>query len=636
MNAQIKTNFYLAIIALLLISCATTEEQVDFEKFPTPDTEPTEVEVPMDDPEALVRLGKDHEAAMLYLTIASKTTSPQRQTLQLKGINLLIKQKAYDAANNLLSEISPAELNTQQLAHYAYLNAKITVNERSAEQSLQWLEYFESEEYGRFTSEKDALELIIAIYDLAGKTQAATLTRLKLEPLLSDEAETLSNQQAIIRGLLLLNEEELSELSNKEQSGSKLAWFELASIVKKSNNPFRLGNQLASWRELNPHLHIRDEIIASLAPQQTDEQLSIENIALLLPLSGPYKKPASAVRDGFMANYYADDTAEGKPVIRIYNTSDKQKSITDIYQTAINEGADIIVGPLRKKSVEVLTKNVKVNVPTLVLNQLENQDFYAKDFYQFALSPEQEAQQTAQRAWQDGHNRAAVIFPDNKWGMRVATAFKEEWQLLGGEIVAESGYKPKKNDFSKPIKTLLAIDKSHKRKQELAKLFRTKLRFEARRRQDIDFIFMAAFPRQARLIPPQFDFFHASTLPIYSTSHSFSGKINRKKDRDLNSLIVGDMPWTLTTTKNNNTKLQIYRTWPNKSKQFNRFYAFGNDAYFILNYLNWLRANSQSRLMGQTGKLHMNEHNQILRELSWAKFKKGKPRLLPATARISN
>ena len=629
------TKLTFIITASLLISCATTKDGDRPDDFDSSLGRLTG-SIEFDDPMDLVRQGKINEAAMLYLKIASKASEPERQSLQLKGIHLLIDEKSFDVADTLISEIDASKLNTKQLTHYAYLNAKLSLNDRNAEKSLQWLDYFKNENYLKFTSEIDALRLMVAIYELASDSQSAILTRIKIEPFLKTETDIVTNQQAIVHDLLLIDEATLEKFSGLEETTQGIIWLELAMLVKKSKNPFRLGSQLASWKELNPSNPIRNEIIAALAPQITANQIKIENIALLLPMSGPFNKPANAIRDGFIANYYAEDSTENRPVIRIYNSASKEETIIETYQRAISDGADIVVGPLSKNTVDELAKNANIQVPTLVLNVLEDETFYAKNFYQFALSPEMEAQQTAQRAWADGHNRAAIIYPENKWGNRVIAAFKKEWKKLGGEVASENGYKTEKNDFSKPIKSLLAIDKSYQRKRDLNRLLRAKLKFEPRRRQDIDFIFMAAFPRQARLIPPQMKFFHAGKLPIYSTSHSFSGKINRKKDRDLNSLIIGDMPWTLTTTKNNNTKLQIYRTWPNKSKKFNRFYAFGNDAYYVLNYLNWLRGNKNSRLGGQTGNLHMNESNQILRELTWAKFNKGKPFLLPATAKLEN
>ena len=635
MIAQNTFKLALLISAGFLISCASTNDRGREGDAGASFGQLTGT-VQYDDPAALIKEGKNNEAAMLYLKIASKASEPERSSLQLKGIHLLVNEKSFEIADTLISEIDAAKLNTNQLTHYAFLNAKLSLNERNAEKSLQWLDYIKNENYLKFTSELDALRLMISIYELASDNKSAILTRIKLEPFLKFENEVIANQQAIVHDLLLIDEVTLEKFTGLGETTRGIIWLELAMLVKKSKNPFRLGSQLASWKELNPSNPVRNEIIAALAPQQTENQIKIDNIALLLPMSGPFKKPASAIRDGFIANYYAEDSTENRPTIRVYNSASKDETVLEAYQRAVNDGADIIVGPLRKKAVDTLAKSGNIQTPTLVLNRLEDDSFYSKNFYQFALSPEMEAEQTAQRAWADGHNRAAIIYPENKWGNRVIAAFKKEWGKLGGEVASENGYKTKKNDFSKPIKTLLAIDKSYQRKRDLNKLLRARLKFEPRRRQDIDFIFMAAFPRQARLIPPQLKFFHAGKLPIYSTSHSFSGKINRKKDRDLNSLIVGDMPWTLTTTKNNNTKLQIYRTWPNKSKKFNRFYAFGNDAYYVLNYLNWLRGNNNSRLGGQTGNLHMNESNEILRELTWAKFKRGKPYLLPATAKLEN
>ena len=618
------------IIMAILAGCAGSPPQKDGQQS-KPKTEQPDIT----NPEELVRLGKIRDAAELYLALSRKATHPERETLRLKGIQLFIKNESFKKADNLLADINPGLLKQHQFPHYAYLNAHISLISRNAESSLSWLKHLKNKGHLPFTDEATLLKLTIAIYELANDNPSATLNRISLESFLTEEPEILANQQAIIRGLLLLSEKEHAALP-PPKSQNDILWRELTALINNSKNPFRLGSQLSAWKALNPNIHIRDEIIATLAPQQNDEKFQIDAIALLLPQSGPFQKPAAAIRDGFLANYYSSDAQGNRPTIRFYDTNNPNSTLLETYQQAVNDGANIIVGPLQKKAVEIVAKLEEIKTPTLVLNQLEDHEFYQENLYQFALSPEFEAKQTAQRAWQDGHTRAAIIYPDNTWGNRVTNAFKEEWLLLGGELVTEEGYETKKNDFSIPLKALLSIDESHERKKALSKLLRTSLTFDARRRQDIDFIFMAAFPRQARLIPPQLKFFHAGTLPVYATSHSFSGKINRKKDRDLDRVIIGDMPWTLTNTKNNNTKQNIYKTWPNESKQFNRLYALGNDAYYVLNYLNWLRSNSLSQLDGATGKLHMSETNQILRTLTWAKFRNGTPRLLPSVAKLDN
>ena len=635
MNYRNTKLIYAAAISIFLASCASVEHKPSDSE--SEDAHLDRSITATDDPSRLIEEGLLAEAAMAYLASANQKQAPEKQQIQLKAISLLIDAEHFDIAHILLNEMTSSELTETQLIFFAYLNARLEVNNRNAELSLQWLDLVQFQDYTSFATEVDILRLLISAHNLAGDIQSATLERIKLDEfLISDEAKQLANQQAIIRGFLTHSTNQLQELADDRQPGIIKDWMELSLLIKNSKNPFRLGNMLKSWKTLHPEHPVSDLLLAILAPQEEDEPAVIENIALLLPMTGSYERAAQAVRDGFLASFYAADTPEIKPAIRIYDTGGDVNNILALYQQAKDDGANVIIGPLRKEAVEMLAHGTNHSVPTLALNQIENSDFYSNNFYQFPLSPEAEAQQIAQKAWQEGLSHAAIISPDSKWGRRVTEAFRIEWEELGGKTVSEATYNAKKNDFSTPIKSLLAIDKSNARKKELSAIIGTSLTFEPRRRQDIDFIFMAAFPRQARLIPPQLSFHHASELPIYTTSHSFSGHVDRKKDRDLNKVIVGDMPWTIDTNQNDNVKLQIQRLWPNETIQFNRLYALGADSYNILFYLNWLRANSNSRLQGATGELSMSETNLIMRQLSWAKFRKGAPVLLPNTAHLTS
>ena len=46
--------------------------------------------------------------------------------------------------------------------------------------------------------------------------------------------------------------------------------------------------------------------------------------------------------------------------------------------------------------------------------------------FQFALDPEEEARQVAQRVTADGRMRGLVLLPNNEWGQRVFRAFDTE------------------------------------------------------------------------------------------------------------------------------------------------------------------------------------------------------------------
>ena len=87
--------------------------------------------------------------------------------------------------------------------------------------------------------------------------------------------------------------------------------------------------------------------------------------------------------------------------------------------------------------------------------------------------------------------------------------------------------KPEGTDFGTPVKTLLNVDESEQRLKSLERITRTDISFEARRRQDAEFVFMAGFARQARQLRPQLKFYNAGDLPVYATSHVYISGTHR-------------------------------------------------------------------------------------------------------------
>ncbi|MCK5092980.1 MAG: penicillin-binding protein activator, partial [Gammaproteobacteria bacterium] len=276
-------------------------------------------------------------------------------------------------------------------------------------------------------------------------------------------------------------------------------------------------------------------------------------------------------------------------------------------------------------------------VPVLALNTTETNLFVPDNFYQFGLSPEDEAQQVAERATLEGLGNAIVITPEGDWGERVYTRFSERFTELGGEILEQQAYSLESNDFSDQIRSLLNLDESWQRHRSLKILLNRDVKFEPRRRKDVDFVFMAAFPRQARLITPQLQFHHASDLPVYATSHIYSGKQNPGEDRDMNGVIFCDTPWTLSKQHTKGELQQsINQLWPNASTHYSRLHAIGIDAYNILPYLAWLKETQYERYTGVTGNLYLDQYNKIHRTLKWARFVNGRPsviqhQLIPAS-----
>src|SRR5690606_28896371 len=119
--------------------------------------------------------------------------------------------------------------------------------------------------------------------------------------------------------------------------------------------------------------------------------------------------------------------------------------------------------------------------------------------------------------------------------------FNGEYQ----RVLETAFYRPGGTDFSEPIRELLNLDASDRRYRALRNTLRRPIAFESQRRQDVDFIFVGAFPREARLIRPQLRFHHAMDVPVVATSHVFTGTANATADQDMDGVRFVDMPWLL-------------------------------------------------------------------------------------------
>ncbi len=373
-------------------------------------------------------------------------------------------------------------------------------------------------------------------------------------------------------------------------------------------------------------------------PYRTDGQL--DTIALLLPLTGNYSLPAAAVRDGFMVAYYA--RPRPRPDLLVYDTASNPNNVANLARQAIASGADILVGPLTKEAVAELARAHDINVPVLTLNYLEEGVVAPTGYFQFGLSPEDEARQVASRARQDGHFRALALVPRSDWGVRTLSAFNDELYKLGGGMVEYMYYNPEDRDFSAPITQLLrydrskasAIDAAQKRRRgNIASEEDDSVTPLSAIRNDFDFIFLASKPEQARLIRPQLRFYRASAIPVYATSHVYSGSPSERQDLDLDGIQFGDAPWTLAPAGAiAEARGQVARLWPATHARYPRLYAMGYDAFALSSQLAVGKMRSGFGFPGATGLLTLEADGRISRALQWARFGGGKPRLLSDSA----
>jgi hypothetical protein len=436
----------------------------------------------------------------------------------------------------------------------------------------------------------------------------------------SDEYETIENKIWII--LTQLPQESLNNLRQQNISPQDSGWVDLALIYQSHNTlSSRPDLQIDAWQAQYPDHPATQQLLDSIKALQSDILFQPQIIAVLLPQSGTFAKPANAIKTGLIAAFMARENTGYTPELRFYDSGELAEQALNAYDRAIQEGAELVIGPLSKDNVEALSNRESLAVPTLALNTIQ-QDKVVDNLFFFGLTPEDEAQQAAEKAWLDGYNRGLVLTPNGVWGDRLYAAFNETWVKYGGKTIEQQAFNPTAQDFSKPLQALLNLDESRVRIRAIRQILGSEVDAEPRRRQDIDFIFLVASPQQARQIRPQLKFFYAESIPIYATSHLYTGTPAPETDHDMNDIFFCDMPWVIET---NPLWQDIADNFPTQAPAYKRLYALGVDSFNIIPHLRRFSAYKFQQLAGQTGLLSLDSQQHIKRQLLWARFINGKP-----------
>lgn len=562
-------------------------------------------------------------AATVYLDAAGKTASPLKEEYLLAAVDSLISGGEYERATLVMDGLTASQLTAQQQQHLTVARARLALASDQPETALELLEKPPAE--GPHAGDYRDLrgKALFALGDYADSAREF----IARNTLISDPGILLENQFSTWETVSSLGDGELQQLRTAPPPDVFSGWLELVELTRLYlQQPDALASVVPHWQMRYPRHPASDQFIADLLDSMRAVGQAPEQVALLLPLSGKLSGAATAIRDGLLATYY--DTSDGinRPRVRVYDTGDDPLTVPGIYQQAVTDGARFVIGPLRKEAVSALLQQEQLPVPVLALNQAESAEQVNTSVYQFGLAPEDEAREVARRALLDGHRRAIALIPEGDWGDRVYAAFADEWARSGGFLLERKTYNPAETDHGQAISSALNLDSSKARKERLTRLLGKQLEYEPRRRQDVDFIFLLATPKQARLIRPQLSFFRASRVPVYSTSHVYTGRPDKARDTDINGLRFCDLPWILDTDGNwQHLKQVISDHWPANAGHYGRFYALGIDAWRIMPYLGQLQGGMFGAYNGVTGSLSLDKQQQVHRALHWAQFRNGLP-----------
>ena len=569
---------------------------------------------------------KIHKEIQHLLAEANRSKNPQTTEFKITAAQLAARYQQAPLVRNILDAITTPFINDATSRDYILLRARLALIERDPVLALSWLDHKRLHRPLR-ASQIEAGHLRATAWRFRNNHLASATALIAINPLLSNQARS-TNQQAILTRLLQLPPKTLSRQAEQSRASDLRGWLSLAAIRRGyQDNPEQQLATLTAWRKVWVN-----HAAITMVPEMLEQLTRLiaqrpKKIALILPLQdaqlGVYGR---AIRDGFIAGYYFDKGTQKNQAtgldsaIKIFDSS--QADIIDLVQQASSEGVGMIIGPLERDKITRLAKQ-HLEVPVMALNRTDIKA-RSRNLYQFGLAPEDESVQLAEQIYDTGLLRGLIIAPDTDWGQRNVDAFSERFLSLGGTIIDTARFTSQR-DYSEFVKSLLNIELSELRAQTLRQVIRQGFQFQARRRQDIDFVLLLANHTQAKGINPTLAYFYAEDVPVYATSHVHELSASRIDTLDLKGIKFCDIPWKLTDIDPVQTIIQ--KTWPAAAARLARFYALGLDAYRLYPRLGVPGASTH--IFGATGVLELNPENVIQRRLSWGKFKDGEVVVVP-------
>lgn len=545
--------------------------------------------------------------------------------LRAEAAQLLLKMGNKADAALVLEQIDVSLLPPSMRFDIAKLQAEASLSQNRPEIALSQLERFSENNPEKLVTEQEIalLKLKAEAFNLQKETMAEITSLIRLSTLLDSNEAKQQIHDDIWNKLLTLDH---NILNNQVRSGTnnyyEQGWLELINELSRTTQLDAQHQAIANWSQLWES-HPARTILPSSLKGLSQQIASVSKIAVLLPFEGKLAKPANAIKEGLMTAHFRSQIP-GKPSPELLFLDSGKINTPVQLASIINEQAiDLIIGPLTKDYVNALIADQHVTTPVLALNYSDQSS--REGLYQFGLSAEDEARQIAKKLWQDGAKSAAVLTPASNWGEKISTTFADHFRELGGTVVTQDTFGDT-SAFSEDIARFLATDKSklrYKRVRELA--YTHKIEFEEHRRQDIDAIVLTALPNDARQITPILAFNFAGDLPIYATSHVYSGTADPIQDQDLNNIQFLDTPWSLKAPSQD--KVLISQQRNNTNSRFGRLYALGLDAYRIYPYLQQLSSLPNAEIQGETGKLSIDQSGRVTRSLIWATYKEGMPQV---------
>jgi outer membrane PBP1 activator LpoA protein len=622
---------------------------------------------------ALLKEGKNQQALELYGQLPQDLNASQRQEQSLLAPEIKLSQKDFAGAQALLAKIDVANLDSNQQARY-WQDVIVAMN---GQPSLPLLRALIAQE-PLLTTPQDKQKNIDATWQALSsmtKEQAAALVInadenvlqgwLDLQRVWFDNRNDPDMMKAGIQdwktrypqnpGAKMLPTQLVNVKNFKPASTANIALFlplngqaavygrtiqqgfeaaknGSAGAVSGSAVPEQSA-QAASVQDNNDvvspsQVEVSDLTTSQPADAQTPPAMGSQASPVQAPGTGQAAAP-QPVAEPAVASVPANPSAN----IKVYDTT--SAPLDQLLNQAQQDGATLVVGPLLKNEVESLTKsNTSLNV--LALNEPESVQNRANICY-FALSPEDEARDAAHHIHDQGKQAPLVLIPRSAFGDRVANAFAQEWQKIGGGVVLEQKFgsvnelRGNVNGGGGIALTGSPISASLPQQQAVTigdlTIPAPPSDAQISSGGKVDAAYIVATPDEIAYIKPMIAMRNGSQsgATLYASSRSAQGTVGPDFRLEMDGLQFSEIPML---AGSNPALMQQALGAVRNDYSLARLYAMGADAWALANNFSQMRQVPGFELNGNTGDLTATQDCVINRKLSWLKYQQGQ--MVPA------
>lgn len=403
-----------------------------------------------------------------------------------------------------------------------------------------------------------------------------------------DEAQQAQLERETWKSLQQASAAQIATLSqHRHEDIAEWGWLLEIEQPQKLNAQRSLQDlyQLAPNAIFNQHLV--PELIA-----ENQARFEHSSIAVLLPFSDRFRSVSEQIRAGILKAYWHSGHSH---TLTFYDTQDSA-NIAELYQQAKRDGAERIIGPLTKESLERLAQLPTDNV--IALNDLDQ----ATDFIQFNYRNTDELNRLVAQLAEHSYQHLALMSVNS--AQPKADELMQQWLAQQDFAITQHAYSDTSTNLRAEVNQMFNVVDSQSRAGFLQRTLGRSLSFFPRTRQDFQAIILLGNEDQLGVLQPQLEFYELN-LPIYSTSELTPSRLFKAEaNPDLKGIKIQTLPAAMV-----------------KSELSNSLQAFGWDSYQLAIYHDLIN-NPQVDLFlnGATGQLRIDPAQRINSELAWGEF----------------